>query len=334
MRLAVQDPGMPRPMPATLVVLSSTLSAGGLFFDFRPWLAVGFGVMVLSALLWLPLVRSLTRSIGQMTQATRQIAEGRFDGRVNEQRRDELGSLGQSINRLAARLSGFVVGQKRFLGDIAHELCAPIARIQMALGILEQRADDKNKAYVEDLREEVQHMSSLVNELLSFSKASLGAATTKLTAVRLRDVAAEAIRRESTADVQVQLEIPDDSLALAEPELLVRALANLLRNAIRYAGSAGPITLSARRENNEIWLTVADCGPGVPEAELARIFDPFYRLDVSRDATTGGVGLGLAIVKTCVESCRGTVSCCNRQPSGLEMTIKLLSPAAMSGSET
>jgi two-component system sensor histidine kinase CpxA len=74
-----------------------------------------------------------------------------------------------------------------------------------------------------------------------------------------------------------------------------------------------------------VLITVADCGPGVPEAELAQIFDPFYRLDSSRDASTGGVGLGLAIVKTCIESCRGTVTCRNRQPSGLEVALRLQS---------
>ena len=224
---------------------------------------------------------------------------------------------------MAGRLAGVVTGQKRFLGDIAHELCAPLSRTQMALGILEQRADDKQKAYVEDLREEVQHMSSLVNELLSFSKASLGATATKLGPVRLRAIAEEAARRESIEGAQVRLDVPADLSVLAEPELLVRALANLLRNAVRYAGEAGPITVSARQDDAEVLLTVADCGPGVPEPELARIFDPFYRLDASRDATTGGVGLGLAIVKTCVESCRGSVSCRNRQPSGLEVTIRL-----------
>ena len=90
-----------------------------------------------------------------------------------------------------------------------------------------------------------------------------------------------------------------------------------------YAGQAGPITVSGRRQDSSVVVTVADCGPGVPEAELAQIFDPFYRLDASRDASTGGVGLGLAIVKTCIESCRGTVTCRNRQPSGLEVDLRL-----------
>ena len=114
------------------------MSAGGLFFDYKPWVAVGLGAVLFSAVLWAPLVRGITRSIAQMTHTTRQIAEGRFDARTREGRRDELGLLGQSINRMAARLAGFVTGQKRFLGDIAHELCSPLARIQVALGILEK----------------------------------------------------------------------------------------------------------------------------------------------------------------------------------------------------
>jgi len=168
-------------------------------------------------------------------------------------------------------------------------------------------------------------MSSLVNELLSFSKASLGAATIKLQPVTVREVVDKAVSRENTDGSQIQVQVPEDLCVLAEPELLVRSLSNLLRNAIRYAGQAGPITVSARREEDAVLLTVADCGPGVPEGELAQIFDPFYRLDSSRDASTGGVGLGLAIVKTCVESCRGTVTCRDRQPSGLEVDLRLQS---------
>jgi len=326
-RAPVNDPERPRSGPLVLATLSRSMSAGGLFFDFKPWLAVALGAVLFSALLWAPLVRGITHSIAQMTQTTRQIAEGRFDARTQESRRDELGLLGQSINRMAARLSGFVTGQKRFLGDVAHELCSPLARIQVALGILEQRADAKQQDYVHDLREEVQRMSGLVNELLSFSRAALGASTIKLQPVVVREVVDRAVNRENAEGTQIRLEVQDDLCVLAEPELLVRSLSNLLRNAIRYAGKAGPITVGARPEGHHVIITVADCGPGVPETELAQIFDPFYRLDSSRDANTGGVGLGLAIVKTCIESCRGTVICRNRQPSGLEVELKLLAAA-------
>ena len=97
-------------------------------------------------------------------------------------------------------------------------------------------------------------------------------------------------RRRS--DGQVQTQIPDDLLVLAQPELLFRALANLVRNAVRYAGHAGPITVSALRKDGEVVVTVADQGPGVPEASLQQIFDPFFRGEPSRSRDTGGVGSG------------------------------------------
>jgi two-component system sensor histidine kinase CpxA len=224
---------------------------------------------------------------------------------------------------MASRLAGFITGQKRFTSDIAHELCSPIARMQMAVGILEERAEPKDKQYVQDLSEEVQHISGLVNELLSFSKASLGATSLRLETVMLRPLAEKATKREARNEAEVRVDIPDELTAIADPELVVRALANLVRNAVRYAGETGPITIQARPLEGEVELIVADCGPGVPEEELPKLFDPFYRVDTSRARETGGVGLGLSIVKTCIESCHGSVTCRNRQPSGFEVVILL-----------
>jgi two-component system sensor histidine kinase CpxA len=313
------------PLPATLIISSATLSAGGLFFNPTPWVIAGIGVILVSTLFWFPLVRGITRSLSQMTAATEKIAEGRFDVRTQVHRRDELGALSGAIDQMAGRLSGLVTGQKRFLGDIAHELCSPIARIQVALGILEQRADDSQKARLEDLREEVEQMSGLVNELLSFSRASLGKTNIKLQPVPLRAIVEKAAARECGPDsaATVSINIPKNLVAVAKPELLLRAVSNVLRNAVRYAAAAGPIQVSAARENEMIVLQIEDSGPGIPETALPQLFDPFYRVDSSRTRATGGVGLGLSIVKTCVESCGGTVGCENRLPSGLRVILRL-----------
>ncbi len=326
-RLPLTDESQSRPCPIILLFASDSLRAGGLFFDVTPWLVVGFGALIFSVLFWIPLVRNFTRSISEITHATEQIAEGCFDARVDEARGDELGRLGLAINRMAGRLSGFVTGHKRFLGDIAHELCSPIARMQVALGILEERADEKQKAYVADVREEVQHISSLVNELLSFSKAGLQQKEVKLEPVNLASLARRVITREAADESQIQMQIDAQLLVLAESELLSRALANLIRNSLRYAGHAGPITLSAAAKDGRVILTVVDQGPGVPEAALQQIFDPFFRGEPSRSRETGGIGLGLAIVKTCVEACQGTVTAKNRQPAGLQVEIALKAAA-------
>jgi two-component system sensor histidine kinase CpxA len=123
--------------------------------------------------------------------------------------------------------------------------------------------------------------------------------------------------------VHVETAVDDKLSALADPEYLFRALSNVVRNAIRYGGHAGPIRISAWAEDAKVYVTVADQGPGVPEDALDEIFAPFYRLDPSRNHETGGVGLGLAIVKACIESCRGVVRCRNCRPSGLEVEIEL-----------
>jgi two-component system sensor histidine kinase CpxA len=322
-RTKFQAPDERRPVPLNLVLVSDTLGAGGLFFEVGPWINLGLAAVALSALLWFPLARGINRSIAQMTLATRRIAEGRFETRVAEGRRDELGDLGRAINQMAGRLAGLVAGQKRFLGDVAHELCSPLAKLRVSLGILDQRAGPAHTEYVARAEEEAARIAGLVNELLSFSKASLTAPAASLRPVQVRDAAENAVRREAPDATRIQLEIPADVVARADPELLTRALANLLRNAVCYAGEAGPITVTARRQQDTVLITVADCGPGVPASDLPRLFDPFYRVDASRDRATGGVGLGLAIVKTCVETCGGVVACRNREPSGLEVTIQL-----------
>lgn len=322
-RIGVREATLPRLVPAVLLIVSSNVHGGGLFFDFKPWIVVGGVAVAVSVLFWLPLVRGITHALAQTTRATERIAEGKFDVRVPTQRRDELGQLGEAVNHMAQRLEGLVNGQKRFLGDIAHELCSPIARIQMALGILEQRADARQQGYVSDLREEVQHMSGLVAELLSFSKASLGSGAVRCEPVNLRAIAEQALNREAQRGGEVRLEMPAELVVRAAPDLLQRALANVIRNAIQHAGDAGPVVVAARRDGSEVAVSVVDSGPGVPAESLPKLFDPFYRVDTSRARETGGVGLGLTIVKTCVEACGGRVACRNREPRGFEVNFFL-----------
>jgi two-component system sensor histidine kinase CpxA len=326
----LDNPMVGEPMRVILVVRSNTISAGGLILDPKPWIAVGIGVVVFSLCFWLPLIRGITRTIGKMMMATRQIAAGHFDVRIGQRRNDELGALSDSIDQMAVRLDGLVTGQKRFLGDIAHELCSPLARLQMALGILEQRATGEQAEFVKSATEKAEQISALVGELLSFSKASFGASAVRIRSVSVVDAVNQAIQREATGSTDIQVDVPAELQVAADIDLLVRALGNLIRNAIRHGGSSSLISIEARLEgDNDVTISVADLGPGVPEGELSKIFEAFYRLDASRARETGGVGLGLAIVRTCVESCGGTVTARNRKPTGLEVVISLKSAAAV-----
>lgn len=133
-RIPIWTPGNWRPYRAVLVWRFSDLWTDSFYFDYRPWLTAVSVVLVISALCWFPLVRGLTNSIASVTTATGRIADGQFNTHVPVTRRDELGRLGQSINRMTERLAGYVYGQKRFLGDVAHELSSPIAACRWLWG--------------------------------------------------------------------------------------------------------------------------------------------------------------------------------------------------------
>jgi two-component system, OmpR family, sensor histidine kinase CpxA len=311
-----------RPLPAMLVIQVDSFWALLHFLDLQSWIFAGTGVLLLSVLFWLPLVRSITRSVGQLTAATEQIAEGHFETRVNDGRRDELGKLGESVNRMAGRLDAHMNGQKRFLGDVAHELCSPLARLQMATGILADQAPKNLQETVSDVREEVQQMSSLVNELLAFTKSGLRARDVVQQPVELSGLLQEVLNRESATEA-VTLLIPTGLSVLADPDVISRALGNLVRNAVRYAGQAGPITITAARQNDRVVIAVEDNGPGVPAADLDRLGEPFFRPELARTRESGGVGLGLAIVRNSVAACGGEVRFSNRSPQGFRAEIRL-----------
>jgi two-component system sensor histidine kinase CpxA len=173
---------------------------------------------------------------------------------------------------------------------------------------------------VDDLRDEVRQMSGLVGELLSFSKAVMQQHARPLVAMNVADCIRQAVAMEGA---QVEVGVDGNLTAMADPQCLVRAVSNLLRNAIRYAGEAGPVAITASRDRGEVSIVVRDSGPGLPQDEVDRVFTPFYRVETSRSRSSGGVGLGLAIVRNCVEACKGTVRCRNRAPSGLEVEIRL-----------
>jgi two-component system sensor histidine kinase CpxA len=306
-----------------LLAVSDSVTGRGFFFDPIPWMTVAATVILISVLLWIPMVRNITRPLRRMTRATEEIAKGRFDVSIREPRADEIGRLAKAISHMTARLSGFVKGQKRFLGDVAHELGSPIARIQFGLGALEQRIDKENRERVSDIIDDVDHLSKLVNELLAFSRAEIRSNTVKLEQIHLLSVVQTAVKRERSPSARVNVRIDPEIRAIASPELLTRAVANLVRNAIKYAGRSGPIIISASKRNGVVDIHVSDAGAGVEDDLLDRLFEPFFRPESSRDRESGGVGLGLAIVKTCVETCKGTVSAANLKPHGFAVTITL-----------
>lgn len=307
-------------VPGSLIVVPYSRLNDPLLFPVR-WFWWSLLALALTAACWWPLLRRLTVSLSRMEQATSQIAEGRFDTRLGIARPDEVGRLSESIERMAARLGALVTGQKRFLGDTAHELRSPLGRMQVALEILDTHVQEPERPYVRDLKDDVEALSRLTDDLLQYARAELSNRAVTLTPVNVADVIGKVIAREDRASMTFDVRVPDGLIVNAEPSLFERAISNLVRNAVKYAGAAEPIVIQATRDAAGTTITVSDSGPGVAPESIERIFDPFYREDVARNRKTGGVGLGLAIVRSAVEACGGTVSCRNRQPHGLEVRL-------------
>jgi two-component system sensor histidine kinase CpxA len=326
-RMPIRAAGEPLTRPGTLLFASDSLIGLTLFQPWRGLFILALAIAVTAAC-WAPFLRGVTRSVRRLEQATTHIAEGRFDRVPVENRRDEIGRLAGSIQKMAARLDALVSGQKRFLGDTAHELRSPVARMQIALELLERDGSDRERSLIADLKEDVQAMSRLTDDLLQFAHAELAATSAPLVTLSVADVIHNAVRAEQRPGVEIRVDAPAQIGATADRRHLERAIANAVRNAVDHASKAGPIVVAARAVDNRVEISVSDSGPGVPPDALDRIFAPFFRLDASRDRKTGGAGLGLAIVRSSIEACRGSVRCVNRTPSGLEVTMTV--PAARS----
>jgi two-component system, OmpR family, sensor histidine kinase CpxA len=325
-RVPIIEPGKQEPLKAAVVAYSDSFTGNGLFFNPKPWITTILIIFGLSALVWFPFIRSLTKSISKLNSAAEQIAGENFNVRIDDKRRDEIGGLGKSVNNLSEKLSAFVYGQKRFLGDISHELNSPLARMGWALSLLESKTEVANQKYIDSVREEIELMTNLVNELLAYSKAGMKSGKVETENINLRSISEQAIKREKFANADINIEITDDLSVNANRELLSKALSNVLRNAVLYAGETGEIKLHAAAKNETVILKITDSGSGVPEDQIGKIFDPLYRVQKDRARKTGGSGLGLAIVKACIEACDGTVKASNLKPKGFEISFILNTP--------
>jgi two-component system sensor histidine kinase CpxA len=321
--LAIGSRGPERARHGVLFLRSDNASANGLFFDYKPWLYGGLAVLALSIALWAPFVLGITRYAGRISKATAKIADGHFDTKLGASRNDELGRAGDSIEEMSSRLGHLISGQRRFLGDVAHELCAPLARMRTGLGILGNAVDEKQLQRLDSIEEDAEELSSLVSELLAFTKANSTLVNPET--IPLAEFCSDLAARELEGH-GVEIAVPETVSVKADRKLLARAVQNILRNCHRHAGADCEVRISATTAVDTVTLVVEDNGPGAPEGELAKLFEPFYRLDKSRTRDTGGTGLGMAIVESSVRACGGKVSA-EKSPMG-GLLVRMILPKA------
>jgi len=264
-----------------------------------------------SVALAIVLARMLAHPIAAIGSAARRVAEGDYAARVPRTGPDELVGLADSFNQMASSLEDQERLRRDFIANAAHELRTPLTNLQGYLEALRDGVITADRATYESLHEEVDRLVRLSRSLDELAE---GDAATESSAQLELDLAG-AIRAavELTGpsfdrrDLAVELEVPDGLHARANPDHLAQVLANLLTNAARYSSPGGRVLVRAERRSADVLVTVANTGEPIPDGDLERVFERFYRVEKSRDRARGGAGIGLAIVRQLVEAAGGRV---------------------------
>jgi two-component system sensor histidine kinase CpxA len=244
--------------------------------------------------------------------------------RVRVTRNDEIGDLGHAFNDMAERLETLLTAERRLLQDISHELRSPLARLNIAIE-LARHTEDRDAAAVR-LQREADRLTSLVGSLIEVTRMEGDPTAVKfepLSAVAIVDEVVKGCTVEADAR-QCRIVVRNDITRglTGHPELLRRAVENVLRNAVRYAPPATDVSVEAVDSQSGITITVRDRGPGVPEADIPRLTQPFFRVNEARDSASGGIGLGLSIASRAVRLHHGSLAVENAHP-GLRVSIAL-----------
>ena len=287
----------------------------------------------------------LTKPIVRLRAATRQLAAGDLTARSGApatKRKDEVAGLMRDFDAMAERLEMLVKAQSRLLNDISHELRSPLARLNVALGLARQRAGVESADMLDRIELEASRLNELIGRILTLARLEDGEQRVPQTPVPLGELVAN-VAEDAEFEAQerhchVHTVIPEGDWGVrGNDSLLHSAVENVVRNAIRYTAEGSPVEIALTSEERsggaEAVLRVSDSGPGVPENALAKLFEPFYRLDDARGRLTGGVGLGLAITERAVRFHGGKVAAFNRAEGGLLVEIRLPLISRLAGME-
>jgi len=266
----------------------------------------------------------LARPLQSLRRAVERFGRGELSTRIGSQRRDEIGELARAFDRMAQRIESLMSAQRRLIQDVSHELRSPLTRLGLAVR-LGRDGGDCSKA-MERIKREADRLSSLVDELLRLNSAEEDAAARGRDVVPLHDLLRAVVEdcavEAEAKGCRIELRIAAPATTLGDPELIRRAVENVLRNAVRHSPADMPVEVDLRPDGKTATIAIRDHGTGVPDDALTAVFRPFFRIEGDRSRSSGGVGLGLAIAERAVRLHEGTIAAANARP-GLEVTIRL-----------
>lgn len=289
-----------------------------------------FSIITLISLIFGKLVtRRALAPLKGIAESVKTISEENLSVQIEAQGEDEVDSLIVALNNMLTRLNSSFEMQKQFVSDVSHELRIPLTILQGNLDIIESWGGSDPEVMRESLdsmAEEIKDMRDLIERLLFLHNVSAGNFTYNPIATDL-NIAAEKLAadtRSLTKSHKIELRLSDKAVTVkADRLLLALSVRAITDNAIKYTDEGGMITISTKSEKNANTISIADNGCGIPEADIEKVMDRFYRVDSARSKHTGGSGLGLSIVKANVEAMGGTLRINSRQNIGTTVTIEL-----------
>jgi two-component system sensor histidine kinase BaeS len=286
-------------------------------------------VVLLAAGLSLPLANRLVRPIRALAAATNRLAAGEFATRVPVASSDELGHLARDFNALALTLEKNEQARRQWMADISHELRTPLAVLRGEIEAIQDGVRQSSPAAIRSLHGEVMRLARLVDDLYQLSLSDLGALTYRKENLDLTEVLAEALDsfRPDFArkEIALRAELParEEFPLFADRERLRQLFANLLGNTLKYTDPGGALEVRLEQRGGLATVHFRDTAPGVPEAELERLFDRLYRVEGSRSRASGGAGLGLAICRNIVLAHEGSIAALPSPLGGVWIKVEL-----------
>lgn len=277
------------------------------------FLLVGLLSLFLTVITVFILSRVITRPILQMKKAAEQLSNGNHHVELSAQRKDELGDLATSINRLSEDLERLKIERNEFLGSISHELRTPLTYMKGYTDIISRTnisATDRDK-YIKIIQEETEYLTYLIKNLFELARIDHNEFDIKKERIKYADLIKIVIARIRPALEEKNIELifncPDNFILMADSERMQQVLLNILDNAIKYTPEGKQITIEASQNKNKIFTAISDTGEGISEKDIPFIFERLYRAEKSRSRASGGSGLGLAIAKEIVELHDGAI---------------------------
>lgn len=276
-----------------------------------------YALVALILLLW---IRPFYRDLSHLRGAAAEFGKEDFSTRVQLDAKSNIFPVAQSFNAMADRIEYLVSAHRELTNAVSHELRTPLARFKFSLEILARSVEaEKRQQYLDNMKSDVAELEQLIDEMLSYARLSEQNLLMKLVDVDLRQWLQQELATYANEPVKVACSFSiqpstADYRSTFNPELMARALHNIVRNGLRYARSM--INVHAQLNAETVTIRICDDGPGIPADMHEKIFEPFSRLETSRDKASGGYGLGLAIAARILQRHQGRVSATHCEPNG------------------